>query len=138
MWMLEMLNGHPIRCVNAFRMQPQLLMKLCNDLSSKYGLKASCNMSVHEKVGIFLYTLAQGVSNRTLGERFQRSGDTISRVIHEVLNSISCRKFKGLAHDIIRPYDPEFTMVPAKIATDKRYMPYFKLILYGQLEDAIE
>ena len=72
MWIKEVLNGHPIRCVNAFRMQPQLFMRLCEDLSSKYGLKASCNMSVHEKVGIFLYALAQGVSNRLLGERFQR------------------------------------------------------------------
>ncbi|XP_021851740.1 uncharacterized protein [Spinacia oleracea] len=126
MWVKEVLTGNPIRCVNAFRMEPQLFLRLCNDLSTKYGLKASCNMSIREKVGIFLYALAQGVSNRLLGERFQRSGDTISRAFHDVLNSISCRAIKGLAHDIIRPYDQNFTRVPAKIATDTRYMPYFK------------
>ncbi|XP_021733156.1 uncharacterized protein LOC110699977 [Chenopodium quinoa] len=91
-WIREVLNGHPIRCVNAFRMEPRLLLRLCNDLSSKYGLKASGNMSIVEKVCILLYALAQGVSNRVLCERFQRSGDTISRVIHEVLYSISSRK----------------------------------------------
>ncbi|XP_056692169.1 uncharacterized protein [Spinacia oleracea] len=126
MWVKEMLTGHPIRCVNAFRMEPPLFLRLCKDLSSKYGLKASCNMSIHEKVGILLYALAQGVSNRVLGERFQRSGDTISRAIHEVLRSISSRKVKGLAHDIIRPYDPDFTGIPAKISTDTRYMPFFQ------------
>uniref|UniRef100_A0A803M9X6 DUF8040 domain-containing protein n=1 Tax=Chenopodium quinoa TaxID=63459 RepID=A0A803M9X6_CHEQI len=75
----------------------------------------------------YLYIkVAQGASNRVLGERFQRSGETISRAFHDVLNSISCRKSKGLAYDIIRPYDPTFTQVPAKITTDARYMPYFK------------
>uniref|UniRef100_A0A803KV93 DDE Tnp4 domain-containing protein n=1 Tax=Chenopodium quinoa TaxID=63459 RepID=A0A803KV93_CHEQI len=126
MWVKEMLIGNPIRCVNAFRMEPQLFLRLCNDLSSKYGLKSSCNMSIHEKVGIFLYAIAQGASNRVLGERFQRSGETISRAFHGVLNSISCQKSKRLAYDIIRPYDPTFTQVPAKITTDARYMPYFK------------
>ncbi|KAL2907056.1 Citrate synthase 1, partial [Bienertia sinuspersici] len=87
----EVLTSHPIRCVNAFRMEPQLLLRLCKDLSTKYGLKASDNMCIIN-----------------LSERFQRSGDTISRVIHEVLNSISSRSIKGLAHYIIRPYDPNF------------------------------
>lgn len=127
MWMKEVINGHPIRCVNAFRMEPQLFLRLCKDLSLNYGLKASSNMPIFEKVGIFLYAIAQGASNRVLGERFQRSGDSISRAIHEVLNSISCRKVKSLAHDIIKPYDPDFTSVPAKIAQDKRYMPFFKV-----------
>ncbi|KAL2941080.1 DNA translocase FtsK, partial [Bienertia sinuspersici] len=93
-------------------MQPDLFLRLCKDLSSRYGLKPSCKMSVREKVGIFLFTLAQGVSNRTLSERFQRS--------------VACRRVKGLAHDIIRPYDPDFKSIPAKIATDKKNMPYFK------------
>lgn len=96
MWMKEVINGHPIRCVNAFRMEPQLFLRLCKDLSLNYGLKASSNMPIFEKVGIFLYAIAQGASNRVLGERFQRSGDSISRAIHEVLNSISCRKVKSL------------------------------------------
>ena len=125
-WIKELINGHPIRCVNALRMEPDLFVRLSKELYSKYGLRPSNRMSIFEKVGIFLYTLALGVSNRVVGERFQRSGDTISRVFHEVLNAISGPK--GLAYYIIRPRDPKFQHIPPQIANDDRYMPYFKVI----------
>ena len=101
-WMRELLTGHHIRCVNAFRTEPHLFLKLCEELSVRYGLKSSRKMSIIEKFGIFLYTMATGVSNRVLMEHFQRSGDTISRVFHEVLNAIANRESVCLAHDIIR------------------------------------
>ncbi|KAL2900678.1 Uncharacterized protein RDABS01_025760, partial [Bienertia sinuspersici] len=107
MWMNEALTGNLTRSINAFRMQPALFLRLYKDVSSRYGLKPSCKMYVPEKVGIFLFALAQGVSNKTLSERFNA-------------------RVKGLTHDIIRPYDPDFKSILAKIATDKRYMPYFK------------
>ncbi|XP_019158198.1 PREDICTED: uncharacterized protein LOC109154913, partial [Ipomoea nil] len=127
-WMKEVLNGHPIRCVNAFRMDSDLFKQLCEDLYSKYGLQSTRNMSYVEKVGIFIYTLAMGASNRDVGERFQRSGETISRAFHEVLEAISGRNsgYKGLARDIIRPDDPTFQSIPSYITNDPRYMPYFK------------
>jgi len=40
-WMDEILNGHPIQCVNAFGMEPSLFMQLCEDLRSEYGLQPS-------------------------------------------------------------------------------------------------
>ena len=131
--MREVLTGHPIRCVNAFRMELHLFSRLCEELSIKYGLKSSQKTSIIEKVGIFLYTVATGVSNRIVMERFQRSGDTISRVFHEVLNAITNRKTTCLAHDIIRPQDPNFREIPSRIANDEIYMPYFKVIIlvYG-------
>ncbi|XP_022038521.1 uncharacterized protein LOC110941203 [Helianthus annuus] len=127
-WMMEVLNGNPIRCVNAFRMHPNVFTKLCRELESNYGLQSSDRMSTCEKVGIFLYTLALGLSNRDVGERFQRSGETISRAFHEVLEAITGRgkSFQGLARDIIKPKDPTFQFVPPQILNDKRYMPYFK------------
>jgi hypothetical protein len=86
-------------------------------------------MTVVEKVGIFVYTLAMGASNRDVRERFQHSGETISRAFHEVLEAISGRSsgYKGLARDIIRPKDPTFQFIPPYIANDERYMPYFKV-----------
>ncbi|GKA56501.1 RNA-directed DNA polymerase, eukaryota [Tanacetum coccineum] len=77
--------------------------------------------------GIFVYILALGVSNRDVGERFQRSGETISRAFHDVLDAITAKGngFDGLASDIIRPKDPSFP-VPPQIMNDKRYMSYFK------------
>ncbi|XP_071686762.1 uncharacterized protein [Rutidosis leptorrhynchoides] len=127
-WVMEVLNGHPIRCVNAFRMHPDLFRKLCGELETNYGLQSSDKMSTFEMVGIFMYTLALGLSNRDVMERFQRSGETISRAFHEVLNAIIGRDkgFQGLARDIIRPKDPTFQLIPPQIINDKRYMPYFK------------
>ncbi|XP_076927235.1 uncharacterized protein LOC143590725 [Bidens hawaiensis] len=103
-------------------------MKLCRELKSNYGLQSSDRMSTCEKVGTFPYTLALGISNRDVGERFQRSGETISRAFHEFLEAIAGRDkgFQGLARDIIRPKDPTFQFVPPQILNDKRYMPYFK------------
>ena len=51
-----------------------------------------------------------GASNRDVGERFQCSGETISRSFHEVLETISSRSngYKGLARDMIKPIDPTF------------------------------
>jgi hypothetical protein len=128
-WMNEILNGHSVRCMNVFRMDPTLFIQLCEDLQSKYGLQPSKRMTVVEKVGIFVYTLAMGASNRDVRERFQHSGETISRAFHEVLEAISGRSsgYKGLARDIIRPKDPTFQFIPPYIANDERYMPYFKV-----------
>ncbi|XP_076949461.1 uncharacterized protein LOC143622107 [Bidens hawaiensis] len=127
-WIMEVLNDNPIRCVNAFRMHPNVFMKLCKELESNYGLQSSDRMSTCENVGIFLYTLALGLSNRDVRERFQCSGETISKAFHEVLEAISGRDkgFQGLARNIIRPKDPTFQFVPPQILNDKRYMPYFK------------
>lgn len=131
-WMNEVLHGNPIRCVNAFRMHPEVFRKLCAELETNYGLKSSDKMSTLEKLGIFVYTLALGVSNRDVGERFQRSGETISRAFHEVLEAMVGRGkgFQGLARDIIKPKDPCFQSIPPQIINDKRYMPYFKVQIY--------
>ena len=97
-----------------------LFVSLCNELFTKYRLLPSSRMSIFEKVGMFLHILALRISNRVVGERFQHSDDTVSRVFHKVLNTISAREFKGLACDIIRPRDSRF-----------KYMPvYFKVKIY--------
>ncbi|PWA74792.1 hypothetical protein CTI12_AA248720 [Artemisia annua] len=85
-------------------------------------------MTVIEKVGIFVYTLGLGVLNRDVSERFQRSGETSSRVFHEVLEAITARSkgYHGLAREMIKPEDPTFQETPPKIMNDNRYMPYFK------------
>ncbi|RDX90262.1 hypothetical protein CR513_27889, partial [Mucuna pruriens] len=48
-------------------------------------------MSIVEKVGIFVYAIAIGVSNRDVREHFQCFGETIHRVFHKVLEAISGR-----------------------------------------------
>ena len=67
----------------------------------KYGLKSSDRISVKEKVGIFLYPIALGLSNIDVAERFQCSREKISRDFHYVLQS-TCghsKGFMGLARE---------------------------------------
>ncbi|XP_034932828.1 uncharacterized protein [Populus alba] len=120
-WLLEIINGHWIRCVNMFRMDSDTLKSLALKLETMYGLKPSRRMSVIEKLGMFVYTLALGASNKEVQERFQHSGETVSRNFNEVLRSVCL-----LATHIIRPVDPEFTTTPLEIAMNPRYMSYFK------------
>jgi len=114
-----------VRCVNMFRMDADTLKSLSFELETMYELKPSRQMSVIEKVGMFLYTLALGASNREVQERFQHSGETVSRNFNEVLRSVCV-----LAADLIRPVDPEFIATPLKIAMNPRYMPHFKIKKY--------
>ena len=83
-------------------------------------------MSTIEKVGMFLYTLAVGASNRDVVERFQHSGETVSRCFREVLSAVLL-----LAKEVIKPTDPEFKKTPSKIQNDARYMPHFKVINFS-------
>jgi len=122
-WLTEILHGHWTRCVNMFRMDATTFQTLCFTLENQYGLKASRRMCVFEKVGIFLYTIALGASNREVQERFQHSGETISRYFNEVLRSVC-----SLATDLIQPADPGFVNTPREIVNNPRYMPHFKVM----------
>ncbi|GMI72827.1 hypothetical protein like AT1G43722 [Hibiscus trionum] len=120
-WMHEMLSGHEKRCFNMFRMTQNTFRQLCIDLESKHGLLPSYRISTLEKVGLFVYILSKGASNRDVQERFQHSGETLSRIFKEVLDAID-----GLSSKILKPRDHEFKEIPSQIAYDTRYMPHFK------------
>jgi hypothetical protein len=122
-WLTEILHGHWTRCVNMFRMDVTTFQTLCFTLENQYGLKASRRMCVFEKGGIFLYTIALGAFNREVQERFQHSGETISRYFNEVLRSVC-----SLATDLIQPADPGFVNTPREIVNNPRYMPHFKVM----------
>jgi hypothetical protein len=82
------------------------------------------SMSVIEKVDMFLYTLVSCASNREVQERFQHSGETVSKYFNEVL-SVTCL----LAVEIIKPVDLDFFTTPREITIDPRYMSYLKVTL---------
>nr|XP_034896703.1 protein ALP1-like [Populus alba] len=120
-WLTGVLKGHWKRSVNMFRMDATTFLSLCTDLETRYGLKTSRRMSVIEKVAMFLFTIAVGASNRQVQERFQHSGETVSRCFKEVLKSL-----RLFAVEIIKPVDPQFTSTPREIAMNPRFMPHFK------------
>ncbi|VFQ60549.1 unnamed protein product [Cuscuta campestris] len=96
--------------------------ELCQQLEVKYGLKSSNRISVLEKVALFVFVLSKGASNRDTQERFQHSGETVSRIFKEVLKAMD-----GFSRDLIQPKDPEFKSIPPQIVNDDRYMPHFKV-----------
>ncbi|XP_038973723.1 protein ALP1-like isoform X1 [Phoenix dactylifera] len=117
----EILHGNPYRCQQQFRMEKHVFINLCMELKIKYGLKASRYIPVEELVSMFLMILGHGFGNRMVQERFQHSGETVSRYFTHVLNAVL-----RMSKDIISPLDKEFKNIPSKIRDDHRWWPYFK------------
>ena len=89
-YMYEVLNcDNTRRCQEVFRMKAEVFRFLCSELQSKGELHPSRHIAVDEKVGMFLWTVARAASNRDVQERFQHSGDTVSRHFHQVLHAVN-------------------------------------------------
>ena len=79
-WVNELLTGHPdrIRCELGVRRHVfYVLLNLLHDS----GCRNSKYIMLEEQLAIFLYTCVTGLSVRHVGERFQRSNDTISKYV---------------------------------------------------------
>ena len=77
-WVLELLTGHPRRIHTELGVSVEVFQALVEELMHM-GYTHSRHVSIHEQLAIFLYTCVTGLSIRHVGERFQRSNDTISR-----------------------------------------------------------
>jgi len=77
-WVAELLGGHLERIRNELGMHKHVFLALVNDLKNM-GLKDSKHAALEEQLSIFLYTCVTGLSIRHVGERFQRSNETISK-----------------------------------------------------------
>ena len=79
-WLIELCATH-----NQHRFREQLgiskntFVLLVKELESRGLISHSRYMSSKEQVAIFLYTAVTNLLNRKVAERFQRSGETISR-----------------------------------------------------------
>ncbi|RVX08681.1 Protein ALP1-like [Vitis vinifera] len=120
-FVMDVLNGHEIRCFEQFRMEKHVFMNLLETLTKRYGLKEGFDMPLIEVLAMFLTTIGHGLSNRMIQERFQHSGESVSRWFEIVLDVVCL-----MAVDIIKPSDPQFKEVPDKIRNDDQYWPYFK------------
>ena len=77
-WILELLNGHPERIHTELGVRRYVFRRLVSALQDA-GMGGSKTVSLEEKLGIFLYASVTGLSIQHLGERFQRSNETISK-----------------------------------------------------------
>jgi hypothetical protein len=77
-WVDEVYNGHPNRILCEFGIRRHIFNIIIAELRW-LGYGQSRHVSLEEKLGIFLYTCVTGLSVRHVGERFQRSNDTITK-----------------------------------------------------------
>jgi hypothetical protein len=77
-WVMELLNGHPnhIRC--ELGVSHNVFTQLVYELRG-LGYGNSKYVLLEEQLAIFLYMSVTGLAVRHVGERFQRSNETISR-----------------------------------------------------------
>nr|CAD1831147.1 unnamed protein product [Ananas comosus var. bracteatus] len=84
----DILSGHHECCCNHFRMSATTFIALRDALGQRGLISSTRNMTADEQLGIFLYGVGHGVTNRILAETFQHSGETISRHFNNVLRGI--------------------------------------------------
>jgi hypothetical protein len=78
-WINELIAGHDGRFYNELGMHKHVFWALLAILRRETGLGDTRHVSAEEQLAIFLHYAHRGLSNRALQERFQRSGDTISK-----------------------------------------------------------
>ena len=77
-WVLELIAGHPERIRCELGMHQHVFVELISELH-EMGHTNSKYVSLEEQLAIFLYASVTGLTVRHLGERFQRSNETISK-----------------------------------------------------------
>lgn len=93
----DILDGHPRRAYNVFRMEPHVFRGLAALLESRSLLRSSRTVSVEEQLAIFMTVVGHAAPNRVACEQFQHSSETISRYFHMVLCAIN-----SLANEMIQ------------------------------------
>lgn len=91
-WVLELLTGHPdrIQCELGVRHH---VFHLLIDKLRELGHSDSRYVTLEEQLAIFLYSCVTGLSTHHVGERFQRTTDTISRYFKAMLAVFSSALF---------------------------------------------
>ncbi|KAG5248605.1 nuclease HARBI [Salix suchowensis] len=117
-FMSEVLNGPDDGCQEMFRMDKHVFHNLCGILRQRGMLRDTAGVMIEEQLSIFLNIIGHNERKRVIQERFQHSGETISRHFNNVLKAI-----KSLSCEFLQP-PPIAT--PPEIVSSNRFYPYFK------------
>ena len=117
-FMTEVLHGHGDLCREMFRMDKHVFHKLCNTLRQRGLLRDTAGVMIEEQLAIFLNVIGHNERNRVIQERFQHSGETISRHFNNVLEAI-----KSLSREFP---EPPPVQTPPEIRSNNRF---FRLII---------
>ena len=80
-WVQELIHGHPERIRTELGVHAHVFKILVFELT-QMGYSDSKNVTLEEQLAIFLYTSVTGLTTRHVGERFQRSNETISKLVN--------------------------------------------------------
>ena len=114
----ELLDGHLMNCLTAFRMEPYIFRWLASYLRAE-GLIEDTTLKVEEKLSFFLYMLSHNASFQDMQVMFQHSNSTFHEYIKEFFNIIPILATRFLRPRYIDEPHP-------KIATNDRFFPYFQ------------
>ena len=120
-FMTEVLNGDDDFCREMLRMDKHVFHKLCDNLRNRGMLRDTAGVMIEEQLAIFLNIVGHNERNRVIQERFQHSGETISRHFNNVLKAI-----KSLSREFLQPAP---TSTPPEILASNRFYPYFKVYI---------
>lgn len=84
-WVQELIHGHPERIRTELGVHAHVFKSLVFELT-QMGYSDSKNVTLEEQLAIYLYTCVTGLTIRHVGERFQRSNETISKLVNWYLN----------------------------------------------------
>ena len=94
----ELLHGNNTQCQELMRLSRDAYVLLCNHFKQKNWLRDSKDISVEEKMAIFLTTVGHNERFRMIKRRFQHSSRTIHDCFHEVLQGMM-----EFAKEVVRP-----------------------------------
>lgn len=117
-WVAELLEGHPRRMRSQLGIHAHVFLRLVIELD----LRDSKFVGRHEQLAIFLFICHQGQSGNHACERFQRSGDTISKYFYKVLNLVVSPTF--YQRYVSLPKGNEAT--PREITSNAKYRDFFQ------------
>lgn len=118
-FMTEVLTGPEDVSRDMFRMDKHVFHKLCDIFRQRGMLRDTAGVMIEEQLTIFLNIVGHNERNRVIQERFQHSGETISRHFNNVLKAI-----KSLSREFLLPSQLD---TPPEILQSNRYFPYFKV-----------
>lgn len=88
-WVQELLHGHPRRIHTELGVHEHVFRQLIFCLHHM-GHGDSKYITLEEQLAIFLYTCVTGLTSPHVGERFQHTGETISKYVGPFLVNVEC------------------------------------------------
>ena len=121
-YMDEVTEGNPAKCYEMFRMTPELLLHLVDELVQHGYLPLDVRGQVNatQAVAMLLYVLGHNTRFRPVADRFQHSTETVCRHFRKALRAVH-----HYAKHLIKP-DQNVTGLPKHLQVNK-YWPWFEV-----------